>query len=53
MPELPEVEVVRQGLEKILQHQPTLEKVELKRPDLRDPIPAKKIRTLVGEKIIF
>lgn len=52
MPELPEVEVVRQGLEKILKHQPTLEKVELKRPDLRDPIPAKKIRTLVGEKII-
>lgn len=52
MPELPEVEVVKLGLEKILKHQPVLEKVELMRPDLRDPIPAKKIRTLVGEKLL-
>lgn len=48
MPELPEVEVVRQGLEKILKDQPVLEKVELKRKDLRDPIPIKKIQTLIG-----
>ncbi|MFS4460079.1 bifunctional DNA-formamidopyrimidine glycosylase/DNA-(apurinic or apyrimidinic site) lyase [Bdellovibrio sp. HCB2-146] len=52
MPELPEVEVVRRGLEKILEHHPVLEKVELTRADLRDPIPAKKIRSLVGEKIL-
>lgn len=52
MPELPEVEVVRQGLQKILKEQPVLEKVELMRPDLREPIPAKKIRTLVGEKVL-
>jgi formamidopyrimidine-DNA glycosylase len=52
MPELPEVEVVRQGLEKILQHQPVLEKIELMRKDLRDPIPAKKLSTLVGHKIL-
>lgn len=52
MPELPEVEVVRRGLEDILKDQPTLEKIELKRPDLRDPIPVKKLKTLVGEKIL-
>lgn len=52
MPELPEVEVVRRGLQKILEHQPRLEKVELTRPDLREPIPFKKLNTLVGEKII-
>nr|BFD59796.1 bifunctional DNA-formamidopyrimidine glycosylase/DNA-(apurinic or apyrimidinic site) lyase [Bdellovibrio sp. CKG001]BFD63213.1 bifunctional DNA-formamidopyrimidine glycosylase/DNA-(apurinic or apyrimidinic site) lyase [Bdellovibrio sp. HM001] len=51
MPELPEVEVVRRGLESILKEQPILEKVELKRPDLREPIPAKKISTLVGEPL--
>lgn len=51
MPELPEVEVVRKGLQEILKEQPVLEKVELMRPDLREPIPAKKIRTLVGEKL--
>lgn len=52
MPELPEVEVVRQGLQEILKNQPTLEKIELKRADLRDPIPAKKIKTLIGEKLL-
>lgn len=52
MPELPEVEVVRQGLEKILEHHPVLEKVQLMRSDLREPIPAKKINTLLGEKVL-
>lgn len=52
MPELPEVEVVRRGLQEILKDQPTLEKVELLRPDLREPMPLKKLKTLVGEKII-
>lgn len=52
MPELPEVEVVRRGLQEILKNQPVLEKVELKRKDLREPIPARKIATLEGEKII-
>lgn len=51
MPELPEVEVVRRGLQEILKDQPVLEKVELKRPDLREPIPAKKISTLVGQPV--
>lgn len=52
MPELPEVEVVRRGLEEILKDQPVLKKVELMRPDLREPIPAKKISTLIGEKLL-
>jgi len=52
MPELPEVEVVKRGLEKILEHHPVLEKVELMRKDLRDPMPAKKLSTLVGGKIL-
>lgn len=51
MPELPEVEVVRRGLEGILKEQPVLEKIELKRKDLRDPIPAKKISTLIGQPV--
>lgn len=51
MPELPEVEVVRQGLEEILKHHPRLEKVELKRADLREPIPLKKINSLIGSRI--
>ncbi len=52
MPELPEVEIVRRGLEEILSDQPTLEKVELRRPDLRTLIPIKKIRKLEGETIL-
>lgn len=51
MPELPEVEVVRRGLEDVLSAQPTLEKIELKRADLRDPIPLKELKTLIGQKI--
>lgn len=52
MPELPEVEVVRRGLETILKDQPVLQKVELMRPDLRGPIPAKQINTLIGQRLI-
>jgi formamidopyrimidine-DNA glycosylase len=52
MPELPEVETVRRGLQEILEHQPKLLKIELKRPDLRWPIPLKKLRSLEGEKVL-
>jgi formamidopyrimidine-DNA glycosylase len=52
MPELPEVETVRRGLQEILTHKPTLKRVELRRPDLRYDIPLKKIRNLEGEKIL-
>lgn len=51
MPELPEVEIVKRGLAEILEDHPRLEKIELKRKDIRSPIPAKKLSTLVGEKI--
>lgn len=49
MPELPEVEVVRRGLQDILKEKPCLNRVELKRPDLREPIPIKQINTLLGQ----
>lgn len=52
MPELPEVEVVRRGLQEILKDQPVLQDVELMRADLRGPIPIKKIKTLLGQKIV-
>lgn len=52
MPELPEVETVRRGLEELLKEHPALTKIELKRKDLRDPIPVKKVQSLVGQKIL-
>lgn len=51
MPELPEVETVRKGLEDILKKNPEITKIELMRKDLRDPIPVKKVQSLVGQKI--
>lgn len=48
MPELPEVETVRRGLEKILEDHPKIEGFQFNRKDLRDPIPIKKIQNLVG-----
>lgn len=51
MPELPEVETVRKGLEDILKKKPEITKIELMRKDLRDPIPVKKVQALVGQKI--
>ncbi|HEY8270072.1 MAG TPA: bifunctional DNA-formamidopyrimidine glycosylase/DNA-(apurinic or apyrimidinic site) lyase [Pseudobdellovibrionaceae bacterium] len=52
MPELPEVETVRNGLAAILKDHPVIEKIELKRKDLRDPIPVKKVQSLVGQRIV-
>lgn len=52
MPELPEVEVVRGGLEDILKARPKLLKVEITRPNLRTVIPIKKIKTLEGQRIL-
>lgn len=51
MPELPEVETVRRGLEEILQDRPLISKIELKRKDLRGPIPVKQVRSLEGQAI--
>lgn len=52
MPELPEVEVVKRGLERILSGHPRIEKIELLRPDLREPIPLKKLNVLLGAPVI-
>lgn len=52
MPELPEVEVVRQGLSKILSDNPVIADIQFYRGDLRDPIPQKKLRTLIGLSIL-
>ena len=52
MPELPEVEVVRQGLEKLVGPKTKLKKIELLRKDLREPFPVKKLRALEGALIL-
>lgn len=51
MPELPEVETVRLGLAPILEGA-GIEKVELRRPDLRVPFPPDFARRLAGRKVI-
>lgn len=52
MPELPEVETVRRGLEKLLETHPTIEQVELTRKDIRFPIPKNFASALEGAKIL-
>jgi formamidopyrimidine-DNA glycosylase len=51
MPELPEVETVRRGLEPAMVGK-TIKKVHLSRPDLRFPFPDHFERTLEGHKIL-
>jgi formamidopyrimidine-DNA glycosylase len=51
MPELPEVETVRRGLEpRVLGRR--IERVEVRRPDLRIPLPAKFAERLEGRRMI-
>ena len=50
MPELPEVETVRRGLERHLLGR-TIERVELRRPDLRFPFPPGFERSLSGRTV--
>lgn len=50
MPELPEVETVRRGLEPYLAGA-TLAAVEARRPDLRFPLPANFVRRLTGARV--
>lgn len=50
MPELPEVETVRRGLAPILEGA-RIDKVELRRPDLRIPFPPKFRERLTGRKV--
>jgi len=51
MPELPEVETVRRGLAKVLEGA-VIERVELKRPDLRFPFPSRFRARLEGRRIL-
>lgn len=51
MPELPEVETVRRGLEPVLTGN-TLSKVEQRRPDLRFPLPENFAARLSGQTVV-
>ncbi|WP_274630485.1 bifunctional DNA-formamidopyrimidine glycosylase/DNA-(apurinic or apyrimidinic site) lyase [Arvimicrobium flavum] len=51
MPELPEVETVRRGLEPVFEGA-EIEKVELRRPDLRFPFPEDMAARLAGQKVV-
>lgn len=51
MPELPEVETVRRGLEPVFEGAEILG-VELRRPDLRFPLPADMAERLTGQRVI-
>ena len=53
MPELPEVEIVKRGLENILKNGSTLKKLEFLRADLRDPIPVEKLKALLNSRFQF
>jgi formamidopyrimidine-DNA glycosylase len=50
MPELPEVETVRRGLEQVLAGR-TLARIEQRRPDLRWPLPPRFAERLTGRRV--
>jgi formamidopyrimidine-DNA glycosylase len=50
MPELPEVETVRRGLQPFMEGA-LIRRVELRRPDLRFPLPAQFAERLEGRRI--
>ncbi len=52
MPELPEVETVRRGLEKLWIKSPRIADILLKRKDLRFPFPKKLRENLIGKRIL-
>ena len=52
MPELPEVETVRRGLESLLSEKPTIVRVKLMRADIRFAIPINFAMSLEGQAII-
>ncbi|MEQ8698328.1 MAG: bifunctional DNA-formamidopyrimidine glycosylase/DNA-(apurinic or apyrimidinic site) lyase, partial [Bauldia litoralis] len=51
MPELPEVETVRLGLQPVMEGA-TIEKATIRRPDLRRPFPPRFARTLTGRQVM-
>jgi len=52
MPELPEVEVVKEGLKQIIGDKPRITAVEFLRADLRTPLPHKARAALVGQTVL-
>jgi formamidopyrimidine-DNA glycosylase len=52
MPELPEVETVRRGLQRLLGAKARIARVELKRADIRRPIPRRLPAALKGARIL-
>ncbi|HVK60716.1 MAG TPA: bifunctional DNA-formamidopyrimidine glycosylase/DNA-(apurinic or apyrimidinic site) lyase [Bdellovibrionales bacterium] len=52
MPELPEVETVRRGLEEIVAKRPRIKKIRLLRKDIRFAIPRKLPQFFEGERIV-
>ena len=51
MPELPEVETVRRGLEPVMQGQ-VITRADVNRPDLRWPFPPRMAERLAGQKVL-
>jgi formamidopyrimidine-DNA glycosylase len=51
MPELPEVETVRLGLAPVMEGA-VIDKVDIRRPDLRSPFPARFGKRLTGRKVV-
>lgn len=52
MPELPEVEVVKEGLKKVLQPGITIQNIEFRRKDLRSPLPLRLKSKIIGREIL-
>ncbi len=52
MPELPEVEVVKEGLKKIIKPSDIIKNIDFRRKDLRSPFPFKKLAKISGQKIL-
>lgn len=52
MPELPEVEVVKEGLKKIIKPLDIIKNIDFRRKDLRSPFPFKKLPKISGQKIL-
>ncbi|MEO0655104.1 MAG: bifunctional DNA-formamidopyrimidine glycosylase/DNA-(apurinic or apyrimidinic site) lyase [Pseudomonadota bacterium] len=50
MPELPEVETVRRGLQPVVEGQ-VIAKADVRRPDLRWPLPARMAERLTGQRV--
>ncbi len=51
MPELPEVETVRRGLEPVMEGR-TIARAEVRRPDLRWPLPERMAERLTGQSVL-